>query len=1056
VLHRIANAIRSSIVGSRVAVWAVPLALLGFLLPVSPAEHTRQLVLGQSLELDLGPGQSHSYRIGLNEGQYAHVIVDQRGVDVVVDLFAPDGTKLSEIDGPDGAEGPEFASVIADLPGDYRIDVRPSDPDAPSGRYGIRIADLRLATPQDRDRVAAERHFAKGQQLFDGNTEARRNAIEEYKAAASLWHPLNDRFNEAMAYHALGFVYDSLSELSTAVEYYTQAVSIRRQLGDSGRMAKTLSSLGATYNSLGENDKAVDCLKAALPLRRAANDRVGEAYTLNNLASIYNEVGEAQQALDTYSSAMSLWQLLNDKRGEAYAQNGLGLVYFFLGEPQQGLDHFDQALNLSKSIKNLEQEGTWLTNIGRVYASLGDNQKALQYLSDALPLRQEVGDRVGVAYTLNNIGAAYKDLKEPRKALEFYTQALQLRRDIGDRRGEAESLHEIASAYEVLGEKDKAIDNYRQALTLRRAVGDQRAQASTLAGIARVERELGDLDDALHSAEEALSLVESLRTKVVRQDLRASYFASIRSIYELDIDLLLRLHRLHPLDGYLGRSFQIAERSRARGLLEVLSEAKDDIRQGVDPHLLSQKQELERLLTSKTDYQMRLLSRNHTEEQALNISREIDGILNELKTIEATIQSNSSRYSALTQPQILTVKEIQQKELDHDTALIEYFLGDEHSYVWAVDSGGMSVFSLPKRSQIEDLARRFYEATTSHKGAPTESVVETKSGNASHVDAGSALSDIILSPAERFLTARRLIVVSEGVLQYIPFAALPIPVHDPIHQGRPVPLISQHEIVYLPSASTLPILRTESGARRQSVKTVAILADPVFGGDDSRLSRDNERATTTAEDAILTRSVRDLNSNQLRLPRLPFTRREADAIAGVVGRGGTIEALDFKASLTTAIGPEVSKAGIVHFATHGLLNTVHPELSGLVLSLFDGEGKPENGFLKLQDVYNLRFSARLVVLSACQTALGEDIRGEGLVGLTRGFMYAGVPAVMASLWNVDDASTAELMKRFYRALINQHLPPAAALRYAQRYVSNEKRWSRPYYWAGFVLQGDWK
>jgi CHAT domain-containing protein/Tfp pilus assembly protein PilF len=1053
-LRRLGKAI--PVVGLRVPAYAAGMVLLVSLLPVSPAEDARELVLGQSFELNLGPGQSHSYRIALTPGQYARVIVDQRGVDVVVNLFTPDGTKLSEIDGPDGAEGPEYASIIADHPGDYRIEVRPSDMDARPGRYKIWIADLREAIPQDEDRVAAERHFAKGQQLFDGNAEARRNAIEEYKAAGALWHALSDLPNEAMAFHALGFVYDSLSELGAAVGNYNKALTIRRKLGDYGRMGKTLSSLGATYNSLGENERALDCLKQALPLRRAANDRAGEAYTLNNLGSIYNEVGEAQQALDAYRDAMAVWRSLNDRRGEAYSQNGLGLVYFFLGEPDQGLDHFNEALKLSRAIKNHEQEGTWLTNIGRVYASAGENRKALQYFSNALPLRREVGDRVGIAYTLNNIGAAHKDLNELPQAMDYYGQALQLRREIGDRRGEAESLHEIASVYERQGEKEKAIYFYRQALALRRAVGDQRAAASTLAGIARVQRDAGQLKDAFSSVEQAINLVDGLRTKVVRQDLRASYFGAIRGFYELGIDVLLRLDQAYPSEGYLERSLQLAEGARARGLLEVLSEARQDIRQGVDTNLLDEERELERRLTGKTDYQMRLLSEKHTDEQAAATNAEIESILADLKTIESRIRASSARYAALMSPQIMSGREIREKEVDQDTTLIEYFLGDEHSYVWAVDSARMSAFTLPKRSEIEDLARRFYEATASRKASSTESAARTVSGNGRDIDAGSALSDMILAPVEGFLAAKRLVLISDGVLQYIPFAALPVPEHDRRQQGHAVSLISHHEIVFLPSASTLAALRTERGASPQPIKTVAVLADPVFEGDDSRLSRDDNRAGTTSEDAVLTSSARDLNPNQLRFPRLPFTRREALAIMGVVGHGSTVEALDFKASLITATGPEVSNSAVVHFATHGILNTVHPELSGLVLSLFDANGKAENGFLKLQDVYNLRLSARLVVLSACQTALGKDIKGEGLVGLSRGFMYAGVPSVMASLWNVDDASTAELMKQFYDAMINRRLPPAAALRYAQLYVSKEKRWTRPYYWAGFVLQGDWK
>jgi CHAT domain-containing protein len=194
----------------------------------------------------------------------------------------------------------------------------------------------------------------------------------------------------------------------------------------------------------------------------------------------------------------------------------------------------------------------------------------------------------------------------------------------------------------------------------------------------------------------------------------------------------------------------------------------------------------------------------------------------------------------------------------------------------------------------------------------------------------------------------------------------------------------------------------------------------------------------------------------LRIPRLPGTRREAAAITALVPTTERKQALDFEASRVTATSEELSQYRIIHFATHGLLNSQHPELSGIVLSLVDAQGKPQDGFLRLHEIYNLKLPAELVVLSACQTGLGKEIKGEGLVGLTRGFMYAGAARVMASLWKVDDRATAELMKQFYQGMVKDGLRPAAALRAAQVAMWKQQRWQEPYYWAAFVLQGEWK
>ncbi len=383
----------------------------------------------------------------------------------------------------------------------------------------------------------------------------------------------------------------------------------------------------------------------------------------------------------------------------------------------------------------------------------------------------------------------------------------------------------------------------------------------------------------------------------------------------------------------------------------------------------------------------------------------------------------------------------------------------------------------------------------------------------------AALSQLLLGPVADQLGSRRLLIVAEGALQYVPFGALPCPKEQgtgsmeqggtgPEDQGTsgrikgqdsrekgqakelklqgdnypsphpspPVwdeggrPLVIDHEIVNLPSASALAMLRKETVNRQPASRSVAVLADPVFEADDPRVSGRgvprqspkptivSHRKSTAATLSDLQLSLRDVGMLQggLGIPRLLSTRQEAEGILSVSLSGTCLKAVDFKASRETAVSLELSQFRIVHFATHGLLNNQHPELSGLVLSLVDEQGKPQNGFLRLHDIYNLNLPADLVVLSACNTGLGKDIKGEGLVGIVRGFMYAGAARVVASLWKVDDEATAELMKRFYQQMFQERLSPAAALRVAQVELSQQKKWRSPYYWAGFVLQGEWK
>jgi CHAT domain-containing protein len=268
------------------------------------------------------------------------------------------------------------------------------------------------------------------------------------------------------------------------------------------------------------------------------------------------------------------------------------------------------------------------------------------------------------------------------------------------------------------------------------------------------------------------------------------------------------------------------------------------------------------------------------------------------------------------------------------------------------------------------------------------------------------------------------------------------------------PLLRDHEIVFAPSASVLIAQRREMAPRTATRATVAVVADPVFDESDPRVRSARSTAKLTVGSVGLTRAAESLG--RAGFGRLPFSRREALAIATLLPKSSLLEALDFAASRSLVTNGTLVDRRIVHFATHGLLNSEHPDLSGLVLSLVDEKGAPVDGFLRMHEIYNLKLPADLVVLSACQTALGREMRGEGLIGLTRGFLYAGARAVVASLWQVDDESTAELMKRFYRAMLKENRRPADALRAAQLEMSRDKRWSAPFYWAGFVLQGEWR
>ncbi|MEA5565981.1 CHAT domain-containing protein [Anabaena sp. UHCC 0399] len=538
-----------------------------------------------------------------------------------------------------------------------------------------------------------------------------------------------------------------------------------------------------------------------------------------------------------------------------------------------------------------------------------------------------------------------------------------------------------------------------------------------------------------------IKIVEELRTKIHSQELRSSYFATVQDYYQFYIDLLMQLHKKQPSQGYDAQALQASEHARARSLLELLNEANADLRQGIEPKLLSQERNLQQQLDTLEKSRIQLLSGNRTPAQIQALEIENETVLEQYQQVQAKIRATSPRYAALTQPQPLSLTQIQQQVLDEDTLLLEYSLGEKRSYLWVVTNKNMTSYELPKRADIEAAVQKFRQEITTPYLRHSPSI--------------DVLSQLILSPVAQQLRKKRLVIVSDGALQYVPFAALNTPSLS--GSSKYEPLLLNHEVITLPSASTLAILRREHKERKSPPKTLVVLADPIFSNNDERLRGKVQLSRplgleSNLDSLALTRTAID---SDISFERLRFTRQEAEEILSLVPANQSKQAVDFTASRATATSKELSQYRIIHFATHGILNSKHPELSGIVLSLFDEQGRPQNGFLRLHDVFNLNLQAELVVLSACKTGLGEEVKGEGLVGLTRGFMYAGSPRVVVSLWSVDDQATAELMKIFYKNMLQIGLKPAAALRAAQIEIWRNQKYAAPYYWAAFTLQGEW-
>ncbi len=1011
---------------------------------------TRLLAPGAREERALAAGHTHTYVIDLKEGDFVRARVAPRGIDVAIALFGPDDRQMEVSDLMADTDAAETAMAVATQSGPHRLTVAAVKDKVPAGQYVISLDPPHPATAAETVRVDALRKLESGVPLLrQPERAARQRAAEQFEQSRTQFRESGDPAGESWALVLLAWTKNLLLS-PDALDVARQAADLCRGDGDRDRLSTALNTLGLLRIRNGESAQGRDDLLESLALATAGGTRhaTQEARAHNGLGILYGRTGEAERAVEEFRRALQLSRTIQWQELELGILNNLGIATKDLGEYDASLDYYAETLALSRALKDRGLQANVLNNMGNLYRIRRSYRKALECHEQALSLAREVGDLDHEGRALNTLGWTQFRLNDFRKALDYFEQALAIRQRVNEPAGLASTLDGVGMTWHALGDETKALEYMNEGLALRRSLAERYAEIESLSHLAQVKRDQGRLDEALADVEASVQLADSLRGRVMSPDLRASFVAAEQERYELYIDTLMQLSQERPSEPFATQALEASERGRARVLLESLIEARTDIRQGIDPALLEQERSTLRRLDEASTRLTQLTARQSDARAVEGARAAIATVSGEYQATEARIRRESPRYAALTQPVALKTAEIQERLLDADTVLLEFALGERRSWLWAVTPKSVESFALPPRGQIEEATRRVYTLLTARQpraGEPaTDRAQRVAAADGRLRRQSAALSRTLLGEAaHRLGTAwdrKRLLIVAADVLAYAPFSSLP----DPKRPQRP--LVQEHEIVSVPSASVLAFIREDTQGRRPAMKSVAILADPVFESDDPRVKTGVQPASARASGA---RRVSPVS-------RLPFSRQEALAIAALLPPSDVLRATDFDANRALATSGDLSDYRIVHFATHGFLNSEQPRMSGLVLSLVRPDGKAQEGFLRLTDIYNLRLPAEVVVLSACQTALGKEIRGEGIVGLTRGFMYAGARRVVASLWQVDDLATAELMRLFYRAMLKDGLRPAAALRAAQRQLAAQPQWASPYYWSAFVLQGEWK
>lgn len=910
-------------------------------------------------------------------------------------------------------------------------------------------------------------------------------SAEKYLDQALAQFKLREASLDSLQRRAYAEVFNNLGELDHAKGNFKRALAdfeFARNSAEGDRRILARLHLFNAYitGSLGQLDRAITEVTDSVELYSATNDRVGEARARTTLGLSYMEKGMPAQALELHKAALEIFSAVGDRHSEAVTLNAIGQAYERLSQSEMAADRYDEAARIFESIHALDGVSVSLSSAARLYAQKKEWDKSLDYYERALSLSDTAGQRRTSAYIQSEMAQVYMDQARYDLALKKFQQLIRFYESLHDKRGQAKTRNGLGNLLLVMGRNDAALAEFRQALPLSREIGDPAIITTTLYNLARASQVLGHLDEALALVNESIQWIEKLRAEIEGPDFRVSYFSGVQQNYDLCVNILMELDRRHPDQGFATKALLVRNDSHSRLLRDLVGEPNVDSQPGVTRELLERKNDLRRRWRALGRYSQVLSADKSRASDSSELDAELRTLRADYQEVETRLREQNPRLAIDVGPP-LDLRQIQ-AQLQDDDLLLEYFLGDQRSYLWAVTRSSIQSYELPNRQDIEDAAVALLKSISARQETSVqeldESQIMVQEADKRWPEQAAILGQILWTPVAAALHKRRLLVVPDGALQSVPFDLLPLP-------GSNSAAIDTHEIVILPSFSTLVAVRNRTKQPLDRSKLVAVLADPVYGPNDDRVLRSQQ---TASNDQAATRSLDVCNSIPLRLcgesglhdqqkaglpqrrrdreftqrsttfrdagfSRLIHSSEEADAIARTVPAGTATVIKGFAATRESAMN--VRSFQVVHFATHGFLDSEHPDLSGVALTMVDPSGREVDGLMLMKDVYTMDLSAELTVLSACQTALGKDTKGEGTIGLGHAFMSAGSKSVVASLWKVDDRATAELMGHFYESMMQDGLTPAAALRAAKLKLRHDPRWSPPYYWAGFVLQGEY-
>lgn len=1057
--------------------------------------------MGQEIVKQIANGETQRYQITLNE-RSTQIVIKPSYFDVAISVRQLDGESILRANSPPTEISDEYIIVTASTPGKYIIEIEGVSQSFSQGHYNLTVTKPTLSQNQlaaakftteaaqvnindssadQRDALTtalglyqksaiawqesgdaqqqsrslrysgwlarelgeletAQSNFAKALAL-EQESDAQHGwlhaylglvklhqdqfeqAEESFRQALNFSRKANDQRGTASFLKYLGLISQYKNLPVTAADWYAQALVILEDNSYPHQEASTLNNIGGTQYQMGRFKEALGYYQRALEIYEHFKDHDEQATVLGNIASLYREQGDLGESLAYNLRTLQIYKDLGDIKSQNLAYHRLGILFQRMGDYQRSEVYFIRAFEGKKRSKSLRRAANSLRSLGAMYSENGKIDKAIENQNDALSLYTQVDSKVDIAKTQVALAGSLikrasdqikrKQLKNTKVLLD---QALPVLKEASLLPDLADALMQLGNYNSINNNINIAKEQFNKALDIQRKISDPIGEIDALVALANLEQNPQKSLTQLHSAE---VIAQKIHQGVANPALKARFSATLQKLYDRIIEDHLALHKLKPSAGHAELAFMASERNRARSLLELISNSKVAATTIQSARLEKHKELRRRLNALWFSVNRSALRANNPETKQLkasnaNVIADVMSQLDSLTDQLSQTQRSGSKNDGFGLHDI-------QSSISSDELLLHIHMGKTKGAIWNISQNQISVKELPAREVIEEIARDAYDTLMHNKSANSD------------VDKLSKLTKFLIQDTTILAGKRKVYVVADGFLQYIPFGAL-------VDETNTF-LLASTTFVNLPSSRSL--LHRTGAPRFNQDTSLLVYSDPVFGENDFRAQLTGDALISASE---LSRAANRAGIKTIN--RLAFSSIEADKIAAIIPSAKVISGFD--ANKQDVFNRNIKNTKILHFATHGVVNDDYPVLSGLILSLIDKDKNQLDGFLSAADISTLSMSPKLVVLSACETGIGEAVPGEGLLSLARAFLSQGSENVVSSLWQVDDQATAELMGHFYHALIERQDSIAQALRYAQQKIARQPKWRAPYYWAGFI------